>query len=1354
MSHLKTTQSLVKVCAEQVSSIEASLKIAQENSAATQPGQENALMTTAQLCRDKLWHHLDYKQYLATLDDYKHIMDLYNYLTLLKEGNESVRDKSLLPGDDGKKKRSKRFDRDYYRTCVAQGLRRICYQFVLSPFRAGIKLEDNITSSEGFNWDKTLPGENPNSGDEDAGDPKRWDAPVVEFADPTSFASDLVSSGELVLLATANDGDSGKGNKEQSEVNDPLRGCRYVAAMELAYEPRIRKHLREMYKKRALLTTRPTKKGIDAIDPFHEFYGLQLLRNKKVKDHFHPDEEEMELETMGFTVDERKEKDEKVRSLQKLSCLQYMNVMKAEKGGHLKVYIHLPAPDDPGTGLDWYKKDDQYFTDRDRQDLSPFVEELKKIYYPTNADLDEWNNEREKILRLALKKFLLPYFETEMRRELREASFKAGIKDAGEKLFTMAMEGPYRPSHLLGDNRFLERTGDLPIVGVCCSSDGRDASYLVAVTERGEVSDHLAIPAGIQIDHGKIREKAITFLMQARPAAIVVGCHAGLSSRLVARKLGALTTEATERWNNRFIQGQDEDDDEYQARLNEFRRLYPDDDDDDIDEEIQWKCNVELVDDNVAQLFGRSVRGKKEFPDAAVNQKCAISIARYAKDPLAEIAYAWSVASDAGVFGTEMLFLNVHSLQQLLPKTLLLREYERALCRAVAEVGVDINLSCKYDHIHGLLSFIPGLGPRKAASLKQSMDRIGGVVVTRRDLLGKRLVGPFVYNNAVAFLRIREIDSLSNQLLHPLDDTRLHPHVYHRNNWATKIAIDALEMDNDEATSSGNDDKAISAIRDIMEDSRKEIRRLFDATKAEWERTYQESFSTDTWDPQVNVPAESWRDKVEELDLETFADMLEKDGKGKWLSHLTMIKWEFRLPFEDPRKPMEPLEKDKLFRMLTGESDQTLCPGREVTGKVARISDFGAHLKLEGDVPAFIPLRNLSDSHVESAEDIVQVGQIVTAIVTEVKKDHMSVDLSLKDEDLKKLPSLWNRPESLPPLDLNFDMTAARQIESDKSEERKKRLETMNALLGKGSSTAIGRTGRVTLRACGHPAFRNKNLDEVEAELKESGVVGEALIRPSKSNADALSLHWLVREGVTKIIEIIEEDKDNDASIGNTLKVKNETYGSLDELLARFIAPMNDHVEQLMEHEKFVDKSEKEIDNELVKLKQQNPRRSPYLICWNEKFAGYASLRFIINKTPRSHHIGITPDGYFWCNKNFSEVNYLLNEFKKNPSGTSKSATEEQSSRSSRNDSSRQSRWSSRSSTASTQRQPPTWAPPPSHPPTSSGYNRPPPSLPPPPQHAYPPPPPPGNSGWQQHRPPPPSLPPPPQNRYPPAPPQ
>ena len=51
-------------------------------------------------------------------------------------------------------------------------------------------------------------------------------------------------------------------------------------------------------------------------------------------------------------------------------------------------------------------------------------------------------------------------------------------------------------------------------------------------------------------------------------------------------------------------------------------------------------------------------------------------------------------------------------------------------------------------------------------------------------------------------------------------------------------------------------------------------------------------------------------------------------------------------------------------------------------------------------------------------------------------------------------------------------------------------------------------------------------------------MVGEALIRPSSKSSDSLAIHWVVREGCIKVVEVLEEDKDNDASIGNILKVK------------------------------------------------------------------------------------------------------------------------------------------------------------------------------------------------------------------------
>jgi transcription elongation factor SPT6 len=660
-----------------------------------------------------------------------------------------------------------------------------------------------------------------------------------------------------------------------------------------------------------------------------------------------------------------------------------------------------------------------------------------------------------------------------------------------------------------------------------------------------------------------------------------------------------------------------------------------------------------------------------------------------------------------------------------------------------------VNKCCEYDHLTGLLTFIPGLGPRKAANAKQKITQQGSPIPTRRALLENRYVGPVVYNNAVAFLRIYHFDDNNRHQvqMHPLDNTRLHPDVYQKNNWATKIATDALERADEGMRN--REQAGIKALRDVMENSAKEVQRLFDQVKREWEEHYgPNSFNAAQWNPITDVPPDFWHDKVEELDLDTFAHMIEENGNGKWHSHLEMIKWEFRLPFADPRNPMAVLDTDRLFKLLTGETDQSLRPGKEITGKVTSNGDFGSRVKLEGDLPAFIPLRNLSDDHVEAAEDVVVVGTVVTALVTEVKKDHMSVDMSLKEEDFRKPPSSWPRPESLPPIDPYFDAMASRAIENKKAKERETRLE---ALLLK-SSTKIGgdgskRLGRVTRRACAHPAFRNARGDEVDKELKEAGpaMVGEALIRPSSKSADSLAIHWMYRDGHVKIIEVNEEDKDTDASIGNVLKVKGESYGSIDELLGRFVAPMNDLVEELVNHRKFVDLPEDELDEKLRAEKVSKPNSIPYNVCWMDMHPGYASLRFVLSSTPRQHPIGIASNGFVWGTKTFKSLDLLLNDFKKNPRGTSVSKRPASSATVSNTaTSTRASRWGQRPPAPSAQPSaaPPAWNHPPlpaqpsvygqpplqslPPPPASYGARPPPPSGQPPPQYPYhqPPPPP------------------------------
>lgn len=1120
---LATTQSLLEMKAEKVSSLQSQVQSVEAKNQALND-REPIERAARKTCREALWNSNDYSTQLLIASDVKQVIDLNGYLNLIKEGNDAIRKKeipllSASDENDGFRKRSRRFDRDFYRTCVSEGLRSICYQYLLPPYRVGIRLEEMILTGK-FDFTRTIPGEDGH------GDPQKWSAPSVTDP-PSPFASNLIGSGELVVLTGAGDG---------ADMKDPLRGCRYVAAMELAFEPRVRMLLREIYRKHACLTTKPTKKGLQEVDFFHDSYGLHLISQKPVKGHFSASKEEDEQAKLHLTPSQRLEYDAQKQKDREESCLLYLNLLRSEKTGHLKSYIHLPLRE---KGNDWYKFDDEKLMARTNQDDTPLLSELEKVYFPVDGDTDEWNEERKKVLHLALTSFLLPHFESELRRDLLKTATELGVTIAGRCLHDSAMVGPYRPAAILHtENRFLNPTEALPFVGVSVSVDGKEASYLASVTESGESNDFLAVPAGTRVDQGKLREKVLLFLMQNRPAAVMVGTSGGFASRMMTRKLVDLVKEAETRWANRDIQEEDEDDEAFDTRQAQFRHMLPNDHF--VDEAVLWKCNVELVDDSVAQLFGRSVRGRKEFPDHAVNLKSAIAVARYAQSPLAELTYAWSVASDAGNFGTEMLYLNVHPLQQLLPKALLLREYERVLCDVTAEIGNDMNLSCEHDHLRGLLIFVPGLGPRKAAHLKHSLSQLDETISKRRQLLEKRLLGPVVYNNAVAFLRFR--DNGSEHSYHPLDDTRLHPDVYQRHNWAVKIAFDALEREN----TKGRDAAEIKALLDVMDDSRAEVENLFKATRQAWEQQYGIAggvFNIKDWNPLVNVPKDRWRDKVEELDLEAFANMIQEGKEGRWHSHLDMIKWEFRLPFYDPREPMEPLPSDRLFGLISGETDQSLRPGKEVTGKVVQNDTFGSRVKLEGDIPAFIPLRFLSDEHVETPEDVLTTGQIVTAVVVNVKKEHMTVDLSIRMSDFKKEPGSWERPASLPSIDQFFDAEAANNVERDNSARRNAHLEALQLSLGmKGDDNDAQKKklGRVVRRACTHPAFRNYKNDEITRELNEGGaaMVGEALIRPSSKSSDSLAIHWMVKEGAIKVIEVLEEDKETEASIGQTLVVK------------------------------------------------------------------------------------------------------------------------------------------------------------------------------------------------------------------------
>lgn len=70
--------------------------------------------------------------------------------------------------------------------------------------------------------------------------------------------------------------------------------------------------------------------------------------------------------------------------------------------------------------------------------------------------------------------------------------------------------------------------------------------------------------------------------------------------------------------------------------------------------------------------------------------------------------------------------------------------------------------------------------------------------------------------------------------------------------------------------------------------------------------------------------------------------------------------------------------------------------GTVVTGKVARMTDFGAFVELEPGVDALLHVSQISKEHIEKPADVLQVNEEVTAKVVDFNEADRKISLSIK----------------------------------------------------------------------------------------------------------------------------------------------------------------------------------------------------------------------------------------------------------------------------------------------------------------------------------------------------------------------
>ena len=141
-------------------------------------------------------------------------------------------------------------------------------------------------------------------------------------------------------------------------------------------------------------------------------------------------------------------------------------------------------------------------------------------------------------------------------------------------------------------------------------------------------------------------------------------------------------------------------------------------------------------------------------------------------------------------------------------------------------------------------------------------------------------------------------------------------------------------------------------------------------------------------------------------DFGAFIDIGGADG----LLHISEMSWG---RVENPRKVFKVGDEVKSFiKEISGtkialslkfedanpwkDAESKYSVGSEVTGRVARMTDFGAFIELEPGVDALLHVSQISKEHIEKPSDVLKTGDEVTAKVVDFNNEDKKISLSIK----------------------------------------------------------------------------------------------------------------------------------------------------------------------------------------------------------------------------------------------------------------------------------------------------------------------------------------------------------------------
>ncbi|MCI6266791.1 MAG: RNA-binding transcriptional accessory protein, partial [Erysipelotrichaceae bacterium] len=172
-----------------------------------------------------------------------------------------------------------------------------------------------------------------------------------------------------------------------------------------------------------------------------------------------------------------------------------------------------------------------------------------------------------------------------------------------------------------------------------------------------------------------------------------------------------------------------------------------------VSEYKEKKVEYIIVSEAGASVYSASPLAISEFPDLHVEERSAISIGRRLQDPLSELVKIDSKSIGVGQYQHDV---NQKQLNESL---------DFVVSKAVNSVGVNINTASP-----SILKYVSGLTKTTIDKLLKYREE-HGKILSRAEILKKKLLSEKVYEQAIGFMRIIDGDDV-------LDKTPIHPESY------------------------------------------------------------------------------------------------------------------------------------------------------------------------------------------------------------------------------------------------------------------------------------------------------------------------------------------------------------------------------------------------------------------------------------------------------------------------------------------------------------------------------------------------------------------------------------------------